>query len=175
MAASLRAMNIAHSRRGLLLVAPILAAFALLITTPAHAAIDCDLQPTAPICHRGGDPVDPGGSTGTGGANLMNVSRTDEVGSGQFVSTSATIDRSTLMMNGTSRVWTTNWFWGFHGCVAFDFLSANGTVLLHSQTICQGVDGTAIGVSDRSTSFAWHLYPYMATQLASVRIIHTKL
>jgi hypothetical protein len=168
-------MNIAHSRRGLLLVAPILAAFALLIASPAHAAIDCDLQPTAPICNRDNDPAVTPGGTGGSSANLMTVSRTDEVGAGQFVSTSATINRSTLMMNGTTRVWTTNWFWGFHGCVAFDFLSANGTVLLHSQTICQGVDGTAIGVSDRSTSFAWHLYPYMATQLASVRIIHTKL
>jgi hypothetical protein len=136
-----------HSRRALLALALILAASVLFVASPAHAATP----------------------------NVITASQTNAVGSGQFVSTSATIDRGAQMMWATSRVWTTNWFWGFHGCVEFDFLSAWGTVLLHSQKVCQGVDGTAIGVSDRTTSVAWHLYPSVASQMTSVRIIHSKL
>jgi hypothetical protein len=167
-------MHIRYTRRAVVLAAPLLVALTMFVAAPAHAGIDCDLQPTAPIC--GGGSEDPGG----GGSeptsfNGFTVSQRDEVGAGEFVSTSATIDRTNLMMYGSTHVWTTNWFWGFHGCVEFDFLDRYGTVLLHSQQVCQGVDGTAIGVSDRTTNYQWHLYSYMVSRLASVRIIHTKL
>jgi hypothetical protein len=167
-------MPIAHARR-LIGAGATLLVLALLVASPAHAAIDCDLQPTAPICNRGGDP---GGDPGGGGSSnplVFTASRTDAVGDGQFVSTSTTVDRGAAMMYSTVHTWTTNWFWGFHGCVEFDLLSAGGVVITHSQKVCNGVDGTAIGRSDRTDSLAWHLHPWEASGVRSVRIIHSKL
>jgi hypothetical protein len=169
-------MPIAHTRR-LIGAGATLLVLALLVASPAHAAIDCDLQPTAPICNRGDDP---GGDPGGGGSApadplVFTASQTDQVGSGEFVSTSTIVDRGAEMMYTTVHTWTTNWFWGFHGCVEFDLLSAGGAVATHSQTVCYGVDGTAIGRSDRTDKISWHLRPYTASVVRSVRIIHSKL
>jgi hypothetical protein len=78
-------------------------------------------------------------------------------------------------MNSIVRTWTTNWFWGFQGCVAFDLLDGAGNVITHSQRPCFGVDGTAVGRSDRTDTIQWHLHPNEAADIRSVRIIHSLL
>jgi hypothetical protein len=162
-------------RRALGAAALLLAALALIAPRVAHAKIDCDLQPTAPICN----PTDPPGTvtgTGTGGGTqsgpptVFTTTKTDEFGPGQFMSTTTTVDRVQMTMNSTVRTWTTNWLWGFHGCVEFDLLDAAGHSFLHSQKPCFGVDGTAIGTSDRTDSIQWHLHPNDAAAIRSVRI-----
>jgi hypothetical protein len=170
-------MPIAHTRRALVAGAPVLAALALLAASPAQAAIDCDLNPTAPLCSRGDDP---GGDSGGGGSDpagssVIVATQRDEVGPGQFLSTTANVDLGALKMYASTHTWTTNWFWGFQGCVEFDFMSAYGTVVSHSQKVCQGVDGTAIGMFDRMDSVQWHLAAYDASRTVAVRIIHSKL
>ena len=170
-------MTIAHQRRALACVALLLAGLALLFASSANAAIDCDLNPTAKICNPGGDPGgDPsGGGGGSTAGPGFTTSQQDEVGAGEFMSTTTTVDLTALTMNSTVHTWTTNWFWGFHGCVEFELVSRAGTMLTHSQKLCYGVDGTAIGMSDRTDSIQWHLHTYEASLLGSVRIIHTKL
>ena len=104
---------------------------------------------------------------------MFTTSRTDSVGSGQFMSTTTTVDRLNETMNSTVRTWTTNWFWGFHGCVQFELLDGAGNVITTSQKPCFGVDGTAVGSSDRTDPIQWHLHPDEAAAIRSVRIIHS--
>jgi hypothetical protein len=165
-------------RRVLPAAALMLAALALIAPRAAHAKIDCDLQPTAPICN----PPDPTGTgTGTGGGTqsgppmVFTVTKTDELGAGQFMSTTTTVDRVNMTMNSTVRTWTTNLFWGFHGCVEFDLLDAAGQSFSHSQKPCYGVDGTWIGTSDRTDLIQWHLHPNDAVAIRSVKITQSAL
>ena len=161
------------------LLALAVAATALAVAPAAQAGIDCDLQPTAPICNRdGGTPPKP--PTGGGGGSshdpyYWTTSRSDQVGDGQFMQTSMTIDRLYGTMSGSTRVWTTNWFWGFHGCVQFDFLDAAGNSISGlSPARCFGVDGTAIGISDRTIPMSFHLHAAEIDRVANLRIVHTK-
>jgi hypothetical protein len=159
-------------RRGLPALALLIAALALFSAPSALAIPDCDLTPDAPIC--GGDPPPKGGGGGTTTAPMVfTTSRTDSVGAGQYMTTTTTVDRVNATMNSTVHTWTTNWFWGFHGCVAFDLLDGAGNVITHSQRPCFGVDGTAIGQSDRTDTLQWHLHANEAANIRSVRIIHT--
>jgi hypothetical protein len=162
------------ARRALPAAALLLAALALIAPRVAHAKIDCDLQPTAPICNPS-DPPDTGGTGGSGGTQtgaptVFTTTRTDEFGAGQFMTTTTTVDRTAMTMNSTVRTWTTNLFWGFHGCVEFDLLDAAGHSFLHSQKPCFGVDGTVIGTSDRTDLIQWHLHPSDAAAIRAVRI-----
>jgi hypothetical protein len=170
-------MTIADLRRVLAAVALLLAALALWFASSAHAGIDCDLNPTARICNPDGDPGgDPGGGeTGPAQPLAFTSSQRDEIGAGEFMSTTTTVDRGALTMNSTVHIWTTNWFWGFQGCAEFELVSRGGTVLTHSQKLCYGVDGTAIGVPARTDYVQWHLGSYPASLVDSVRIIHSKL
>jgi hypothetical protein len=136
-------------RRGLPALALLIAALALLHAPSAHAKPYCPPDSTAPICNPGDDPGGGGGGTGgTGGTGaggttaptVFTTSRTDQVGAGQFMSTTTVVDRLNETMNSTVHSWTTNWFWGFHGCVAFDLLDGAGNVITHSQRPCFGVE-----------------------------------
>jgi hypothetical protein len=164
-------------RRGLPALALIIAAFAVFSAPSALAQPYCPPDSTAPICNPGDDPDDGGGGGGGGGGTtaptVFTTSRTDSVGAGQFMTTTTVVDRLNATMNSTVRTWTTNWFWGFHGCVAFDLLDGAGKVITHSQRPCFGVDGTAIGQSDRTDQLQWHLTASQASAIRSVRIIHS--
>jgi hypothetical protein len=168
-------MSTTHTlRRGLPALALLILALALLHAPSALAIPDCDLTPDAPVCT--GDPLPKGGGGGTTTApTVFTTSRTDQVGAGQFMSTTTTVDRLNATMNSTVRTWTTNWFWGFHGCVEFDLLDGAGNVITHSQRPCFGVDGTMIGQSDRTDQLQWHLTAGQAANIRSVRIIHSLL
>jgi hypothetical protein len=163
------------TRTPLLLLSFALLALALIGAPSALAKPNCDLTPNIPICN----PGEPGGGgTGGGGGSttpptVFTTSRFDAVGSGQYMSTTTTVDRLNMTMNSSVHTWTTNWFWGFHGCVAFDLLDGAGNVITHSQRPCFGVDGTAIGTSDRTDPIQWHLHPNEAAAIRSVRIIQT--
>jgi hypothetical protein len=162
-------------RRGLPAMALLIAALALFSAPSALAQPYCPPDSTAPICNPGDDPGGDGGGTGGGttAPTVFTTSRTDQVGAGQFMSTTTVVDRLNETMNSTVRTWTTNWFWGFHGCVAFDLLDGAGNLILHSQRPCFGVDGTMIGQSDRTDLIQWHLTSSQADNIRSVRIIHS--
>jgi hypothetical protein len=160
-------------RRGLPALALLIAAFALFSAPSALAIPDCDLTPDAPIC--GGEKPPKGGGGTTTSPMVFSTTRSDQVGAGQYMTTTTTVDRLNATMNSTVHTWTTNWFWGFHGCVAFDLLDGAGNVITHSQRPCFGVDGTAIGQSDRTDPIQWHLTSTQAANIRSVRIIHTAL
>ena len=160
-------------RRGLPALALLIAAFALFSAPSALAIPDCDLTPDAPIC--GGEKPPKGGGGTTTAPMVFTTTRSDQVGAGQYMTTTTTVDRLNATMNSTVHTWTTNWFWGFHGCVAFDLLDGAGNVITHSQRPCFGVDGTAIGQSDRTDPIQWHLTSTQAANIRSVRIIHTAL
>jgi hypothetical protein len=160
-------------RRGLPALALLIAAFALFSAPSALAIPDCDLTPDAPIC--GGEKPPKGGGGTTTSPMVFTTTRSDQVGAGQYMTTTTTVDRLNETMNSTVHTWTTNWFWGFHGCVAFDLLDGAGNVITHSQRPCFGVDGTAIGQSDRTDPIQWHLTSTQAANIRSVRIIHTAL
>jgi hypothetical protein len=160
-------------RRGLPALALLIAAFALFSAPSALAIPDCDLTPDAPIC--GGEKPPKGGGGTTTSPMVFTTTRSDQVGAGQYMTTTTTVDRLNATMNSTVHTWTTNWFWGFHGCVEFDLLDGAGNVITHSQRPCFGVDGTAIGQSDRTDPIQWHLTSTQAANIRSVRIIHTAL
>jgi hypothetical protein len=162
-------------RRGLPALALLIAAIALFSAPSALAQPYCPPDSTAPICNRD-DPPPPKGGGGTPTAPMVfTTTRTDQVGGGQYMTTTTTVDRLNETMNSTVHTWTTNWFWGFHGCVAFDLLDGAGNVITHSQRPCYGVDGTAIGQSDRTDTIQWHLHSNEAADIRSVRIIHSLL
>jgi hypothetical protein len=170
-------------RRGLPALALLIATLALFSAPSAHAKPYCPPDSTAPICNPGERPPPGGGTTPTPtptptpppAPSVFTASRTDSVGAGQFMSTTTTVDRLNETMNSTVRTWTTIWFWGFHGCVAFDLLDGAGNVITHSQRPCFGVDGTAVGRSDRTDTIQWHLHSNEAANIRSVRIIHSLL
>jgi hypothetical protein len=163
-------------RRGLPALGLLLASLVLFSAPSALAQPYCPPDSTAPICNRD-DPPPPqsGGGSTPSAPTIITAGRTDQVGSGQFMTTNTVVDRLNATMNSTVRTWTTNWFWGFHGCVAFDLLDGAGNVITHSQRPCFGVDGTAIGQSDRTDTIQWHLQPNAAANIRSVRIIHSLL
>jgi len=162
-------------RRGLPALALLIAAFALFSAPSALAQPYCPPDSTAPICNQDDPPPPKGGGGTTTAPTVFTTSRTDQVGAGQYMTTTTTVDRLNETMNSTVHTWTTNWFWGFHGCVAFDLLDGAGNVITHSQRPCFGVDGTAIGQSDRTDPIQWHLTSTQAANIRSVRIIHTAL
>jgi hypothetical protein len=177
-------MPFALPRRMLALTALVLAAgFALSAAPRAHAAINCDLQPTAPICNRDGDtpppPPPPGGGGSTAPSHdpyFWTTTRSDQVGGGENISTSMTIDRLYGDFYGTVHVWTANWFWGFNGCVQFDFLNAAGqSIDGHlSPPRCQAVNGTVLGGSDRTMTLQMHLNANEINWVHDLRIVHSK-
>jgi hypothetical protein len=161
-------------RRGLPALALLIASLVLFSTPSALAQPYCPPDSTAPICNRDDPPPKGGGGTPTA-PTVFTTSRTDQVGSGQYMTTTTTVDRLNMTMNSTVHTWTTNWFWGFHGCVAFDLLDGADNVITHSQRPCFGVDGTLIGQSDRTDPIQWHLTSSQAANIRSVRIIHSAL
>jgi len=162
-------------RRGLPALALLIAAFALFSAPSALAQPYCPPDSTAPICNPDDPPPPKGGGGTTTSPMVFTTTRSDQVGAGQYMTTTTTVDRLNETMNSTVHTWTTNWFWGFHGCVAFDLLDGAGNVITHSQRPCFGVDGTAIGQSDRTDPIQWHLTSTQAANIRSVRIIHTAL
>jgi hypothetical protein len=162
-------------RRGLPALALLIAAFALFSAPSALAQPYCPPDSTAPICNQDDPPPPKGGGGTTTSPMVFTTTRSDQVGAGQYMTTTTTVDRLNATMNSTVHTWTTNWFWGFHGCVAFDLLDGAGNVITHSQRPCFGVDGTAIGQSDRTDPIQWHLTSTQAANIRSVRIIHTAL
>ena len=168
-------------RRGLPALALLIASLALFSAPSALAEPYCPPDSTAPICNPGDDPGGGGGTAGGGGGGgssaptAFTTTRSDAVGAGQYMTTTTVVDRLNATMNSTVHTWTTNWFWGFHGCVAFDLLDGAGNVITHSQRPCFGVDGTAIGQSDRTDPIQWHLTSTQAANIRSVRIIHSLL
>jgi hypothetical protein len=162
-------------RRGLPALALLIAAFALFSAPSALAQPYCPPDSTAPICNQDDPPPPKGGGGTTTSPMVFTTTRSDQVGAGQYMTTTTTVDRLNETMNSTVHTWTTNWFWGFHGCVAFDLLDGAGNVITHSQRPCFGVDGTAIGQSDRTDPIQWHLTSTQAANIRSVRIIHTAL
>jgi hypothetical protein len=162
-------------RRGLPALALLIAALALFSAPSALAQPYCPPDSTAPICNPEDPPPPKSGGGTTSAPTIITAGRTDQVGAGQFMTTNTVVDRLNATMNSTVRTWTTNWFWGFHGCVAFDLLDGAGNVITHSQRPCFGVDGTAIGQSDRTDTIQWHLHSNEAANIRSVRIIHSLL
>jgi hypothetical protein len=170
-------MTLALPRRTLVLAALVLAAvFALTGAPRAHAIIDCDLQPTAPICNGGGGTPTPTPTPAPGhDPYYWTTTRYDQVGSGENISTSMTIDRLYGDFFGSMHVWTSNWFWGFTGCVQFDFLdSAGQSISGLSPKRCQSVNGTVFGGSDRTMQMQMHLHTNEADRVANLRIVHSK-
>jgi hypothetical protein len=171
-------MPFALPRRMLVLAALLLAtAFAFSAAPRAHAAIDCDLQPTAPICNPDGDPTPTPTPTPAPSHDpyYWTTTRYDQVGGGENMSTSMTIDRLYGDFFGSVHVWTTNWFWGFTGCVQFEFLDAAGQSISGlSPKRCQGVNGTVFGGSDRTMTLQMHLHTDEANRVANLRIVHSK-
>jgi hypothetical protein len=172
-------------RRGLPAVALLIAAFALFSAPSALAQPYCPPDSTAPICNRD-DPPPNGGNTGggnTGGTGTtatcatapgaVTAFRSDAVGAGQFMTTSATATCSSAAIVATTRTFTSNAFWGFHGCVAFDLIDASGRVMRRTPASCFGVDGTLIGRSDRTDTFTQPMTPAEAVSLRMIGIVHS--
>jgi hypothetical protein len=176
-------------RRGLPALALLIASLALLSTSSARAQPYCPPDSTAPICNREDPPppngggTNPGGTgTGTGTGTAPSCSsapgavaafRSDTVGAGQSMTTSATATCSSATIVATTRTRTTNAFWGFHGCVAFDLIDASGRVMRRTPAMCFGVDGTLIGRSDRTDTFTQSMTPAEAASLRMIGIVHS--
>jgi hypothetical protein len=169
-------------RRAVPALALIILAFALFSAPSALAIPDCDATPDAPVCT--GDPVPKGGG-GTSGSGtttvscagapaLVTASRSDAVGLGQFMTTSATATCSGATINAITRTRATNVYWGFRGCVAFDLFDGGGKLMRRTAPTCFGVDGTLIGVSDRTDAVSQPLTPAEAASLRAIAIIHTQ-
>jgi hypothetical protein len=172
-------------RRGLPALALLITALALSHAPSALAQPYCPPDSTAPICNRddpppkgggGGNPGNPGGGTTPTCATApgaVTASRSDAVGAGQFMTTSATATCSGATIVATTRTFTSNAFWGFHGCVAFDLIDGSGRVMRRTPASCFGVDGTLIGRSDRTDTFTQSMTPAEAASLRMIGIVHS--
>jgi hypothetical protein len=172
-------------RRGLPALALLIAALALSSAPSALAQPYCPPDSTAPICNRDDPPPKPGGggSTNPGGTGTtpscstapgaVTAFRSDAVGAGQFMTTSATATCSSATIAATTRTMTTNAFWGFHGCVAFDLVDGTGRLMRRTPSTCFGVDGTFIGRSDRTDTFTQSMTPAEAASLRTIGIVHS--
>jgi hypothetical protein len=172
-------------RRGLPALALLIAALALLAAPSAPAQPYCPPDSTAPICNRDDPPPKGGGgSTNPGGTGTttpscstapaaVSASRSDAVGAGQFMTTSATATCSNATIAATTRTMTTNAFWGFHGCVAFDLIDGSARVMRRTPAMCFGVDGTFVGRSDRTDTFTQSMTPAEAASLRMIGIVHS--
>lgn len=169
-------------RRGLPALALLVLALALLHAPSALAMPDCDLTPDAPVCTGERPPPPPKGGGTTGGGTtvgctsapaLVSASRADTIGAGQFMNTSASATCSSARIVATTRTRTTNAFWGFHGCVAFDLIDGAGHVMRRTSAQCFGVDGTFFGVSDRTDILSQPMTPAEAASLRMIGIVHS--
>jgi hypothetical protein len=171
-------------RRGLPALALLITALALLSAPSAPAQPYCPPDSTAPICNREDPPPKGGGSTNPGGTGTttptcatapgtVSAFRSDAVGAGQFMTTSATATCSNATIVATTRTMTTNAFWGFHGCVAFDLIDGSSRVMRRTPAMCFGVDGTFIGRSDRTDTFSQSMTPAEAASLRMIGIVHS--
>ena len=164
-------------RWSLVALALTITSLALISASSAVAMPDCDLTPDAPICNPGDDPPPKGGGgskPGGGSSTIVTASRTDTVGLGQLMSTTATANRSTAVLSATTRTWTTNPWWGYHGCVAFDLIDFFPHVMRRTAPHCFGVDGTAIpGLqSDRTDAVVEALTATEAASISAIGIVH---
>jgi hypothetical protein len=169
-------------RRGLPALALLIASLAFFSTSSARAQPYCPPDSTAPICNREDPPPKGGGTNPTGPVTAPSCSsapgsvaafRSDAVGAGQTMTTSATATCSSATIVATTRTLTTNAFWGFHGCVAFDLIDASGRVMRRTPAMCFGVDGTLIGRSDRTDTFTQSMTPAEAAALRMIGIVHS--
>jgi hypothetical protein len=75
------------------------------------------------------------------------------LGAGHYMNTHGTLDRQSGRVAATTRIRTITWFGGYHGSAHIIFADTNDAPVWQSQDHRYGVDGTAVGTSDRTT--AW--------------------
>jgi hypothetical protein len=172
-------------RRALPALALLIASLALFSAPSALAQPYCPPDSTAPICNPGDEGGGGGGSGGGGGGGggttatcasapaSVTAARSDTIGAGQFMTTTATATCPSATIVATTRTRTTNAFWGFHGCVAFDLINGSGGVMRRTPAQCFGVDGILIGTSDRTDTFTVSMTATEAVALRAIGIVHS--
>lgn len=92
------------------------------------------------------------------------------LGAGHYMTTGVTLSKGKL--SGITRTRTVTWFGGFTGGVQVVLVDGNGIVIGASQLRSYGVDGTAIGVSDRTEKWEENVDLGLANQTRSLAVVH---
>jgi hypothetical protein len=91
--------------------------------------------------------------------------------------TRAALTIATGQLNAWTRVKTVTWFGGFNGGVAVLFADGDDNAIAAGQTQPPwpsiGVDGTAIGSSDRTLSWSAQMDPADAQRVERMSVFHT--
>jgi hypothetical protein len=99
----------------------------------------------------------------------------EDLGAGHFMHTRAALTIATGQLNAWTRTKTVTWFGGFRGGVAVLLADGDDNVMAVGQTPFQtyGVDGTAIGRSDRTDSWSAQIDPADAQRVERMLVFHT--
>ncbi len=92
------------------------------------------------------------------------------LGSGHYMNTGVTLSKGKL--SAITRTRTVTWFGGFTGGVQVVMVDDNGIAIDASQLRSYGVDGTAIGVSDRTEKWEENVDPGVAGRARSLAVVH---
>ena len=160
--------NPLSSRVGHLAAVALAALTAVLVTLMLAAAADA--RP----------PVDgDGGGEGGGGSvpvqTAITKSQYNDLGWERFMNTDVTVSPTVGRIDGTTRIWTTAPWTGFHGGVYARFHDAGGEIIGTSAPNVYGVDGKYIPflASDRTQGWSESLNSTLLGRIKGVSIVHT--
>jgi hypothetical protein len=94
------------------------------------------------------------------------------LGAGHYMYTRGTVDPGGIIRANT-RTRTVTWFGGYHGGVYCIPTDANGIGLAQTPLQRYGVDGTAIGRSDRTDYWSAYIGPEVYQRTKKIACIHT--
>jgi hypothetical protein len=101
----------------------------------------------------------------------VDINLKSDLGANHFMTT-----RGVLLPSGrveaTTRTQTLTWFGGFRGGVQIFLADANNLTIGTTRAIAFGVDGTAIGRSDRTDFWVEDIDPTVAERTSSLHVAH---
>lgn len=96
----------------------------------------------------------------------------NDLGMSHFMDTSVSVSTTTGHLDATTRIWTPLAFAGFKGVVEVFIADGAGTILGRTGPQQYGVDGTWIGVSDRTIHWGHDFEPAAVAKATTVGIWH---
>jgi hypothetical protein len=94
------------------------------------------------------------------------------LGAGHQMWTGATLSRDSGYVQATTRTRTYTWFGGYHGGAQVVLVGQDGRMLGSTGIHTFGVDGTAVGTSDRTDSWSERVDPSIAARTTSLAVVH---
>jgi hypothetical protein len=95
------------------------------------------------------------------------------LGSGHYMRTWGTLDLGSGLIAAQTFIQTITWFGGYHGAATVIFADENEAPVHQTHNYRYGVDGTAVGTSQRTTAWWEQLSPEQASRVTKIYIFQS--